>query len=246
MAVVGLRERKKLARRAELLACAVELFRTTGFEKTTMEDIARRADVSPPTVYNYFPTKDDLLLAVFWQAREHSKKDIDPILESPPEDPVEALTLLMVADMADMRTPADKKLWREILAAQVRNHERARDEIYSYKFVFESYLRQMLLHLIATRRLSKDLDYRVAAKTLYAVTWDVFGDLIADERAAPADTRAWIEPQVRLLLRGWLTKPHGAAATKRREPATQGAGRKADAAPKARMPKARGASRRAR
>ncbi len=152
-------------------------------------------------------------MAVFWQAREDSRAYIDPVLENPPEDPIEAVTELIVADMAEMTSPAEKKLWREILAAQVRTHDQPRDEIYSYKFKFESYLRQMLRHLIERGRLSKKLDYRVAAKALYAVTWDVFSDLMADERAQPADTRAWVEPQVRLILNGWLA---ATAANRRR------------------------------
>ena len=205
--MAGLRERKKRAQRANMLAAAVDLFRTAGYEQTTMEEIARRAEVSPPTLYSYFPTKEALLVAVFWQAREDSRTFIDPILQNPPEDPIDAITDLIVADMAEMTSPAEKKLWREILAAQVRTHDQPRDEIFSYKFVFESHLQQMLRHLIERGRLSKALDHRVAAKTLYAVTWDVFSDLIADERVKPSDTRKWVEPQVQLILEGWLTAP---------------------------------------
>src|SRR5215470_12599486 len=49
-----LRDRKKVRQRTEFLRIALELFRQEGFEKTRMEDIAARALVSTPTVYNYF------------------------------------------------------------------------------------------------------------------------------------------------------------------------------------------------
>lgn len=201
---MGLRERKKQAQRARLLSAAIDLFRTKGYEQTRMEQIAQCAGVTPPTLYSYFPTKQALLLALFWRAREIGKKTIDPLLADPPDDPVEAVTALILADMEGMDSPREKKLWREVLAAQVRAHDQRRDEIYSYKFVFESQLRQMLRHFIDKGRLPADFHYRIAAKTLYAITWDVFSDLIADETARPRDTRAWIEPQVRLLLERWV------------------------------------------
>lgn len=222
---MGLRERKKAAQHSRLLVAAVELFRTEGYEQTRMEQIAQRADVSPPTLYSYFPTKQALLLALFWQAREAGKASIDPVLADPPDDPVDAVTALIMADMAGMETAREKKLWREVLAAQVRAHDQPRDEIFSYKFVFESNLQQMLQHFIDRGRLPADFDYRVAAKTLYAITWDVFSDLIADVKARPRDTRAWIDPQVRLLLEPWLIAARGksrAASPTARAAATKG------------------------
>ena len=224
---MGLRERKKEAQRQRLLAAAVDLFRTEGYEQARMEQIAQRADVSPPTLYSYFPTQQALLLALFWQARETSKASIDPVLTDPPDDPIDAVTALIMADMVGLDTAREKKLWREVLAAQVRAHDRPRDEIFSYKFVFESNLQQLLRHFMDKGNLPANFDYRVAAKTLYAITWDVFSDLIADVKARPRDTRAWIEPQVRLLLQPWLTaaranakaaSPTAHAAAARRRP----------------------------
>lgn len=57
----GLRERKKARTRAAIQQEALRLFRRHGVTATTMEQIARAADVSVSTVFRYFPTKDDLL-----------------------------------------------------------------------------------------------------------------------------------------------------------------------------------------
>lgn len=56
--------RRKSARRAELMAAALELFVEKGFSATRLEDIAASAGVSKGTVYLYFPSKDDLFKAV--------------------------------------------------------------------------------------------------------------------------------------------------------------------------------------
>jgi AcrR family transcriptional regulator len=59
-ATVGLRERKKRETRRAIGEAAHAMFLERGFEHVTVADIARAADVSEGTVFNYFPTKEDL------------------------------------------------------------------------------------------------------------------------------------------------------------------------------------------
>ncbi len=44
---------------------AAELFASSGFHETTMRDIARRAGMLPGSIYYHFPSKEDLLAAVY-------------------------------------------------------------------------------------------------------------------------------------------------------------------------------------
>ncbi|KUP94532.1 TetR/AcrR family transcriptional regulator [Tritonibacter horizontis] len=59
--------RKRLsaqARRAEIVQAAIELFSETGFDGST-RDVARRAGITQPLLYRYFPNKENLIEAVY-------------------------------------------------------------------------------------------------------------------------------------------------------------------------------------
>lgn len=62
MSDIPLRERNKQKVTERIVAAAMELFKANGCEQTTMDDIAIKAEISRGTLFNYFPSKDALLL----------------------------------------------------------------------------------------------------------------------------------------------------------------------------------------
>lgn len=57
-----LRERNRQRTHERIVKAAAELFHEYGYDGTTMDEIAERAEVSRATLFNYFPTKDSLLV----------------------------------------------------------------------------------------------------------------------------------------------------------------------------------------
>ena len=62
MSDVGLRERNKQETRRRITDAAIGLFAERGFEQVPVTEIAAAAEVSPATVFNYFPAKEDLIV----------------------------------------------------------------------------------------------------------------------------------------------------------------------------------------
>ena len=74
----GLRERKKQQTRELIAETARGLFTDRGFERVSVAEIAREADVSEKTVFNYFPTKEDL---VYWRLESFEDELLQTIRE---------------------------------------------------------------------------------------------------------------------------------------------------------------------
>src|SRR4051794_17730185 len=84
-AQLGLRERKKQQTRQLIAETARRLFTERGFEAVPVAEIARAADVSEKTVFNYFPTKEDL---VYWRLEAFEAELLQTIREREPGESV--------------------------------------------------------------------------------------------------------------------------------------------------------------
>jgi len=80
VAQLGLRERKKQQTRELIAETARRVFAQRGFDHVTVAEIARLADVSETTVFNYFPTKEDL---VYWRMAAFDEQLLDAIRNRP-------------------------------------------------------------------------------------------------------------------------------------------------------------------
>jgi len=62
--VAGLRERKKVRLRQQIIDTSIRLFRKRGYENTRIDDIVQILEISQPTFFRYFPSKDAVLREV--------------------------------------------------------------------------------------------------------------------------------------------------------------------------------------
>lgn len=69
------RERRMAARRTQILDGAAKAFGEKGFHRATTKDIAEAADIAEGTIYNYFASKDDLLLALMHDLAELESRE---------------------------------------------------------------------------------------------------------------------------------------------------------------------------
>jgi len=218
-----LRDRKKVRQRAELLRIALELFRQEGFEKTRMEDIAARALVSTPTVYNYFASKREVLVEILMEDRRSARDSFERVVDTPSAEPADAFAALIYANMSNIRRPEDKRLWRELLAAVASSHDRERDPFDENHEIFKSYIKRLLAHYMAAGRLSAMLPVELAADLIFAVNSQNLRHLVAARFCSPERIREMAREQIALLMSDWRGDAARPAAKRR---STSAPGRK--------------------
>jgi len=84
------RERKKEAIRSKIILTAIDLFSKNGIDAVTVDEIAESADIGKGTIYNYFDTREDIIVAFIAQIEQEvqsklrtfssSKRRLDAIL----------------------------------------------------------------------------------------------------------------------------------------------------------------------
>ena len=109
MPSTGLRELKKARARRHIADTAARLFAERGYEHVAVSDVARAAEVAEQTVYNYFPTKDQLVTDRDQQIQDR----LCELIRSRPPDvtPAAAIRDYVLASVAGIRDIAPE-LWR--------------------------------------------------------------------------------------------------------------------------------------
>lgn len=127
--MTGLRERKKIETRQHIADIAAGLFAERGFEAVTVDEVAEAATVSKKTVFNYFPTKEDL---VFHRAEERDEDLVRTVRDRPPGQSLpEAFrdrTLRYLAGLGERRTGFQRGGIHDLIESSPALQRRAREK----------------------------------------------------------------------------------------------------------------------
>src|SRR5438309_5097027 len=120
--VTGLRERKKARLRQQIIDTSIRLFRERGYENTRIDDIVEILEISQPTFFRYFPTKDAVLHDIGLRGFACAKERIDKELSrnaSTSERLHERYQVLA------RKVASDRPLWRAVVLSGVMDPVRS-------------------------------------------------------------------------------------------------------------------------
>jgi AcrR family transcriptional regulator len=162
----GLRERKKQQTRQAIAAAAFDLFAAHGFDRVPVADVARRANVSEATVFNYFPTKEDL---IYGQLEEFEATLIEAIRNRAPGQSATAAFRAFILRTHGLLTATDPGV-RTRLASISRIIADSPSLLARERQVYDRYTRT-LAELVAEQRAVKrdDIESWVVANAIMGV-----------------------------------------------------------------------------
>jgi AcrR family transcriptional regulator len=200
---VTLREQKKLRARADILAAANTLIARKGYADTTMREIADAANVSYQTLYNYFPSKAEIVRAMLTDVAQVDARLSQLLAGSAP-----LITKLhgMVKHYFDLVAHRERALWREIVLEVIRNAPeylalRALKIDASYVV-----LRGLLDDAQEGGELDPYVDTDLLAQTLHAVTDFTFLRFVLDPNPSKVALLKTLRAQIELLVRPYLRR----------------------------------------
>ncbi len=97
MGIQERKEREKERRRQQIIVAAKRVFSDKGFNKATMEDIAKEAELSPGTLYLYFKNKEELYASLSLRILQYLHIRVSHVHKEPEINPADKLDALMAA-----------------------------------------------------------------------------------------------------------------------------------------------------
>ena len=214
--MAGLRALHRQTRFNQVLNVASELFASRGYEATRIEEIAESAQVAPGTVYNYFATKPNILMALAVRHVRAAFPKRRELVRNPPDDPVEAIRAFeKLLTMQALQT-LNRECWRVILSAPYREPGGSAHRLSQrFQMIIKRHYIQMLATFQKRGSIKKDVDIKLLADLITAVGTYHFSRLISSDTMTIEELRVKVEEHLDLVFTGVIAK-----TSKKKESAT--------------------------
>lgn len=200
-----LREKKKQRRHERIMDVALAAFNSKGILNTTMLEIAEQAELAVGTLYNYFPSKNALLIGIMEQ-KMRASWEIDPKrivkLYQSKSDPC-AIVTKVVLEVVRKILVLTKQNWQEMLSALFSGPSRAElDQGIGLDLEAVARLERMLRDLQRRGLVRGDAQSYAMAVQLYSIIAFQFLSYVFLPEMSEADLLDGISQQIDLAFVG--------------------------------------------
>ncbi len=207
----GRQAARNAGKRRRILEAAQDVFGEVGFEAARMEEIARRAEVSKGTLYNFFDSKEDLLICAVEQAMQDGHRTVARAVDAAPGTPgseLRARLRSLFVDILPLVTGGPNVLYQQVWSLVARDPA-ARERVFGYHREFyrarEAQFEAVIREGAARGELRDDVDPAEVGQLLLAIFDGLVRRASFDEKRVGAE-RA-LDTLLALLDTGLFTRP---------------------------------------
>ncbi len=200
--MAGLREKQKADRERRILRAAVTQFRADGYHSVRIEDLAEMAEVSVGTVYNYYRTKGDILIAVVAMEVEEVLASGAAVVADPPDGVREALLALICGYYDHSLEYLSKEMWRSAMALSIEAPGTPNGQRYAdldRRLALQ--VTDLIRSLKARGDVSPDIDADAFGQVIFSTLNEMFVEFVKDDAMTLEDLRSEIAKQIDPLAR---------------------------------------------
>jgi AcrR family transcriptional regulator len=200
--MAGLRERQKADRERRILKAAVTRFRAEGYRSVRIEDLAEMAEVSVGTVYNYYQTKGDILIATVAMEVEEVLEAGEAVVANPPRGVDAALLALIFGYYDHSLEYLSKEMWRTAMALSIEAPGTPNGQHYSdLDRRLSAQVTDLIAALQARGEVRADLDARALGELLFNNLNQMFIEFVKDDDMTLESLKARVADQTRPVAR---------------------------------------------
>lgn len=213
--MTGLRQRQKADRHHRIVEAAARLFREFGYEGVKIETIAEQAELSVGTIYNYYESKGDILIAVVSLEVNEVIAAGNHVVLNPPRQAVSAVNALFAIYLRHSLHYLSKEMWRAAMSMSILHPQSPFGRHYSS---LDENLCQQVCRLLAKLKdraeIADWVDCGLAGRTLFNTMNMMFMGFVKDESADIEEVLLAVEKQTALVAS--LLTPQATAWTNRK------------------------------
>ncbi len=176
MGIVERKQREKESRLRQIQEIAAELFYKKGYAETSLDEIARRAEISKATIYLYFKSKDDLYYQIVEPALAELSRRLIKIAEDT-EEPAEMTVRKIIDATRDVffNDPGSYHLVSHYRAAEFKRLL-PKNRLDNLKSLMRSNFHQM--EQAVQKGIDQGIFHNVDAKLVSIILWNCFMGVI--------------------------------------------------------------------
>ena len=197
-------------RRTQILEAAVRVFARRGFDRATIKDIAGSAGLSEGSIYNYFRSKEELLVHI---PQHLVRPALEPLLEAAAPETIADVErqLLQVAQGIVGRVKENAWFLKVFVSALPRLSPRARERYLSLLPLYAAErLEGVLRRGMRAGLFRQDLDAAIAARAFpgMLLIFLMMQEVLLEKKLVPHDYNTIAGETVRLFLYGAASRQH--------------------------------------
>ena len=191
----------KAKRQKLIVATAARLFSSIGYDKTRIELVAERSNVSPATIYNNFENKTGLLLAVLIDEGDEVKHIDEKIIAQRQRSDIRIINRLIELYVDHPMEFMNKSCWRQALAASTASSNKKFTQEYQN---VDKQLRNQLIEVIHSLHEENIFKDQIDAQSLGEIIWNnvdqMFTNFISNEVMTLASLKDTLSRQTAALM----------------------------------------------
>ncbi|NRA88515.1 MAG: TetR/AcrR family transcriptional regulator [Rhizobiales bacterium] len=200
-------DKKRAKTRKAVIKAATYLFNKYGYEETSMENIASRAEIAAGTLYNYYSSKSILLIAIFGDMTQKIINKLPARNDGPVTEKKALADLTEILQLVTLKTALfSKSIMRQVLAQLFILNIEDTAKLVAMDMQIVAILLPILTDMRKANLLTKDTDLETAAILLFGSAMVQYQAFISIEEMSAIMLNEAIAAQAQIILFGIIKR----------------------------------------